>query len=197
MKYIIIKGIICIYNDEKTIDFYKNHMLYKKDYLNISINEIIHSFGKKIKEELKNNIISSINHCSNVILDNGIMKGGYICDVIKLKLIINDLNNESKELNCVFKKQNDKESILSFMANQLQLYSNEYYFYESIYPFVKNVCIPKFYGIIKDNSFNSIGILLEDINTKDYHLNLGIQYFHFINRKLGIYSINTIFIILI
>ena len=61
------------------------------------------------------------------------------------------------------------------MAKKLNLYERENYFYDTISKYV-NINIPIFFGLIKDNDFNTIGILMENLNTKDnYTLNLNLN----------------------
>jgi thiamine kinase-like enzyme len=70
--------------------------------------------------------------------------------------------------------KNKTENNMMRMANSLNLYEREYYFYESISNFL-NINTPKFYGIIRDNNFEKIGILLENINNENYKLNLNLN----------------------
>lgn len=107
---------------------------------------------------------------TNIDIFNEKLKGGYISDVIK---IIIEIDNFEK-LDCILKLENKNETKLSKMANKLGLYEREYYFYENISKYV-NIEIPKFYGLIKDNNLNNIGILLEDLNVKDTYLNLNLN----------------------
>ena len=43
------------------------------------------------------------------------------------------------------------------MVNQLKLYDREYYLYENIYNYL-NINVPKYYGVIRDENLNRIGI---------------------------------------
>ena len=60
------------------------------------------------------------------------------------------------------------------MAKQLDLYEREYYFYETISKFV-NIKIPNCSGIIKNGENNNIGLLLENLFTKEnFKINLNL-----------------------
>jgi hypothetical protein len=60
------------------------------------------------------------------------------------------------------------------MAEKLGLYERENYFYDKISSTI-NVKYPKFYGLIKDENFNTIGILMENLFIKNYSLNLNLN----------------------
>ena len=60
------------------------------------------------------------------------------------------------------------------MANDLGLYEREYYFYDSLCKYVP-VKIPEFYGLIKDEHFNNIGILMNNLTNLNYKLNLDLN----------------------
>lgn len=107
---------------------------------------------------------------NDIIIHNNNLKGGYISDVIKVDIKLKD----ELILNTIFKKENKNENNLSNMAKKLDLYEREYYFYENISNYL-NVKIPKFYGIIRNENMEKIGLILEDINTKNFVLNLDLN----------------------
>ncbi|MEX0597112.1 MAG: HAD hydrolase-like protein, partial [Candidatus Paceibacterota bacterium] len=98
------------------------------------------------------------------------LKGGYISDVIEITLELND----NTSIDCVLKYENDYKSTLTSMAYKLDLYEREYYFYESISPYI-NICVPKYIGTVKDSNFVSKGILLENIKREDFVLSLNLN----------------------
>ena len=161
-------GIKTIYDNETLknlgvnicIDNYKN--LFIEDLINYKID-----FNKNIEQFIKNSIKENI---TNIEIFNEKIKGGYISDVIK---VIIEIDN-SKKLDCILKLENPNETKLSKMATKLGLYEREYYFYENISKYV-NIEIPKFYGLIKDNNLNNVGILLENLNTENTYLNLNLN----------------------
>lgn len=106
---------------------------------------------------------------NNISIDNVKMKGGYISNVYKVKI-----GN-----NCfVFKTENKTQDIaknnLLQMASNLKLYKREYYFYESISPYV-NINVPKFYGIVRDTNHEEVGILLEDLSERENVVGLDVN----------------------
>ncbi len=162
-------GVETIYNKEELINLGVNYSI--KDYQNLDIDFIVHR-NNNIYEYLKNNIKESLSKnydVKNIIIDNSKLKGGYISDVIALKI-----ETESEVLNCVLKLESKVESNLSKMALSLGLYEREYYFYENLSRY-SNINIPKFYGLIKDQDLNNIGILLENLNSKNYELNINLN----------------------
>jgi hypothetical protein len=61
------------------------------------------------------------------------------------------------------------------MATKLGLYDRENYFYENISKYV-NVKIPKFYGLVKNEHFVTIGILMENLyKTGNFHINIDLN----------------------
>lgn len=79
-------------------------------------------------------------------------------------------------MHCVLKLENKNETKLSMMANKLGLYERENYFYNAISKYVP-ISTPLFYGLIKNEELNTIGILMENLNkTGNYKLNLDLNY---------------------
>ena len=69
---------------------------------------------------------------------------------------------------------------IMYVANELGLYEREYYFYDSLLRYVP-VKAPEFYGLIKDDDFNNIGILMNNLTNLDYKLNLNLN-----NEKIDV-----------
>ena len=109
----------------------------------------------EMKEMIKN---SSTFNIKSIDIADTTMKGGFIADVFKVKIETHDGDLH----NCVFKYENKNINNLSIMANKLQLYEREYYFYKKISPQI-NVKIPKFIDIVKNKDDKSCGVLLEDL----------------------------------
>jgi HAD superfamily hydrolase (TIGR01509 family) len=89
-----------------------------------------------------------------VDIDTKKLKGGFIADVLQLRL-----NNTE----CVLKIESKGLNSLSQMATQLQLYDREYYFYDTVSKYMKDVRIPRFIGLVKDDNFKTIGMILENL----------------------------------
>jgi len=142
------------------------------NYNNLDLMYILnytYDYNEKIKKYIRNSINENIK---NIEICDGKLKGGYISDVIKVNI---ELDN-GKILNTVLKLENKNQTKLTIMATKLGLYEREYYFYDSISKYVdKNINIPKFYGLIKDDDFNDIGILMENIANDNFKLNLNLN----------------------
>jgi beta-phosphoglucomutase len=108
-------------------------------------------------------------HVKNIHFSNEKLKGGFISDVIAIQI-----ETPENIFDCALKLENKTPSFLSRMANELGLYEREYYFYENLSKFVP-VQIPSFYGLIYDSQFQKIGILMQNLNHSEYHLNLNLN----------------------
>jgi beta-phosphoglucomutase len=121
--------------------------------------------------EYKNNNIGSLARwirqslrtlpISDVRVDETKRKGGFIADVYSVVLVLKD----GTELACVLKAENAHESALSTMSKELGLYEREYLFYSQFANHAP-VATPKYYGIIKDDRFRNVGILLGDLTAE-------------------------------
>jgi len=153
------KNDLQIYGANLTIDNFNDidiHSLTK--YNDLTINNI------------KNYIKNSLNFdIIDISIDDEKLKGGFISDVLKLVITTKD-----NRMDCVLKLENKNETKLSIMAKNLGLYERENYFYEKISNNV-NVKLPKFFGLIKDDNMNTIGILMENLYTKNYVINLNLN----------------------
>jgi beta-phosphoglucomutase-like phosphatase (HAD superfamily)/dTDP-glucose pyrophosphorylase len=139
-------------------NFKKVNILDLINYNNIDMDKLISYIKKSI----------NIEDIQDIIIDNTKLKCGFISDVIAVEII-----TSVKIIKCVLKIENINKTMLSDMARKLDLYEREYYFYETISKYA-NIKIPKFYCLIKDEEFNTIGILLENLND-DYVLNLNLN----------------------
>lgn len=164
-----IVGIETNYSNEELIQYNAN--LSIKNFVDVDFNTFI-EYNNINTESLKSMIIESlfdINIKDVYILSNK-LKGGFIADVLQVKII-----TESNEtINCVLKMENTNETFLSTMSNALDLHNREYYFYDTIFKYIP-IKHPQPYGLIKDNNFKTIGVLLEDLNTDDFKLNLDLN----------------------
>ena len=184
-------GLQTIYSKENLIQLGVDIQIEdytKLDYfklVNYSLNSLnsskrYDSIKSYIKKILNNNNAENNNaenskpyNVKDVIIYDEKLKGGYISDVLKVEIIY---ENNCK-LCCVLKLENTNEkevTNLSIMARKLGLYEREYYFYENISKYVP-INIPKFYSLIKDNNLNNIGILMEDLNTSNFKINLNLN----------------------
>lgn len=167
-----IVGIETSYSKSELLNNFANITI--KDFSNIDIDTILY-YQNMNHNLIKQFISQSINLPIvdiNIIYSK--LKGGFICDVIPLQIILNKNSDEIEELECVIKINSNINNNLSLMAQKLDLYNNEFYFYDFINKDI-NINTPKFYGIIKDNDFNSFGILMENLNYKNYTLNINLN----------------------
>jgi HAD superfamily hydrolase (TIGR01509 family) len=142
------------------------------------------SYNNFSKSNIKKYIKQSLNlNIMNIEISENKLKGGYISDVIALKIFLEN----GEMLDCVVKLENKNETMLSIMAKKLGLYERENYFYNSISNYI-NINVPKFYGVIKDDNLNDIGILMENLSSySNYKLNLNLNNEN-INVSLGVIS---------
>lgn len=103
----------------------------------------------------------------DVTINTSKLKGGFIADVVQFHI--------KKEKSYIAKlKSRDQSNKLYEMAENLDLYNREAYFYETISPHVKVFC-PKFFGNLRDDTKKSLGIVLEDLNKPWLKLNLNLN----------------------
>jgi beta-phosphoglucomutase-like phosphatase (HAD superfamily)/GTP:adenosylcobinamide-phosphate guanylyltransferase len=168
----LLIGIETSYDKEQMLLYGVDNSI--KNYLNININDFIINNNKKIEKNKLIEIVkkySSIQEIDEVIIDNNKLKGGFIADVISLKI----LSKSGEIYPQILKYENKENNNLSIMAKQLQLYQREYYFYKYISSKIKNIKIPKFYNLIKNEKNENYGILLENLNEKNFKINLNLN----------------------
>jgi beta-phosphoglucomutase len=111
--------------------------------------------------------ISSSRLSTVTITDEPKLKGGFIADVIRVQI---------NETECIFKYENTNQTDLQQMAHRLDLYEREYYFYEMIAPFCREIiCLPRMIAIVHHPETNIHGILLEDLFFQDCTPNLNLN----------------------
>ena len=153
-----------------------------KNFISVDLKKIL-SYNNLSMDNIKKYIINSLNlEIKDIIINETKLKGGYISDVISLQII-----TDKKILNCVLKLENTNETKLSIMAKKLGLYERENYFYDTISKYI-NINCPDFYGLVRDDNLNVIGILMENLNISgNYSLNLDLNN-QDINISLGVIS---------
>ena len=169
---LIIVGINTIYDNETLCNYGVDIAI--SNFENFDIYDIIKHTQHKINN--MNNTINILKHLEdvfntkNIILNECKYKGGNISDVISFKVI-----NKNCVEDYILKLENIYENDLSKMATKLDLYEREYYFYTNISKYT-NIKIPKFIDTLKDNNFNNIGIILENMITKgNFTVNLNLN----------------------
>ena len=171
-------GVETIYNSNELAHYGANRTI--KNYANFDFNNLFECSSPNYLI----NLITTHLHLQDVangskydinavIIDENKLKGGFIADVIEFKI-------NTKDNNCysfILKYENAEINNLSIMANQLQLYSREYYFYQEISQHV-NIKIPKFISLIKQGKgdiYNACGVILENLFVKHYKNNLNLN----------------------
>lgn len=164
-----IVGIETTYSSEELINYNANITI--KDFVSFDLNIYINYNNVDI-QYIKTMIKNSLIHIDirDIHIYSNKLKGGFISDVLQLEII----TNLNEKIHSVLKMENSNETFLSAMSNKLDLYNREYYFYDTISKYVP-IKFPKTYGLIKDENFNNIGVLLENLNTEDYKLNLDLN----------------------
>ena len=165
----ILIGIETIYNSEELLNYEVDFSI--KNYTEFNIDEVVlydkHNNIDNIKKMIKNSMHSeTILDISEIHFNKNKLKGGFIADVMEFSV-------HSKSY--VLKYENKHVNNLSIMANKLDLYGREYYFYQNISNYI-NVKIPKFIGLLKDDELNDMGLILENMfENKNFKINLNLN----------------------
>ena len=167
-------GIETLYNNNEMLNICVDMSI--KNYIDLDLFKIL-TYNNMNNEKIKNYIINSLPNLNiiNIEFIDHKLKGGFISDVFGLKIY-----TDNKVLDCVIKLENKNDTFLCKMANELGLYEREYYFYESLSKYI-SVKKPDFLGLIKDENFNNIGILMNNLNNLGFSLNLNLN-----NEKIDV-----------
>ena len=139
------------------------------DYNEILLENLI-SFKEDKIEYYKACIQKSLRGLRDISINPVTLKGGFIADVYSVSFA----EKAEKVHKAIFKVENKNESMLNKVAHQLDLYNRENYFYETLSAHIP-IDIPKFYGLVRDDDYNVIGILLEDLRKEGFVLNLDLN----------------------
>lgn len=143
------------YSDFRGLDF-GEILGYKEERMVDYVHHIRRSLAKRFK------------YLGAIIVNPVTLKGGFIADVYSVSF-----SDGAVEHRCIFKVENRNETALNRIAHDLQLYSRENYFYESISAYVP-VATPDFYGLVRDDELRVLGILLGDLRVDAMTLNLNL-----------------------
>ena len=119
---------------------------------------------------MENRICDQFLFRSAMVHDNK-LKGGFISDTVRVTVTGRDYVKKE----CVLKLQNeDSRTEMGRMADFLNLYDREYYFYEHLSTQVP-VSVPEVVGIVCDSSSKKMGILMENLQRPGFHMNLDLN----------------------
>jgi HAD superfamily hydrolase (TIGR01509 family) len=158
VETIYTKNVLLQYGTHTTITNYVNCNVH--DFIHMNTNNIV-------LHHLQNSLLCNTN---NITIDCLKMKGGFIADVISFK--VKDYNNNI--CSYVVKYENSEINNLSIIAKRLDLYNREYYFYSHISSYI-NVKIPRFVSLLMNDESQPCGIILENLNDKNYVINLNLN----------------------
>ena len=181
-------GISCVIGIEST---FSNEYLkkYSPDFTIKNFDLNLGNFIEKIyiTQKINNqNILNIASRCKKtlnnqnipvdyVIVNDVKLKGGFIANVYRLNLYYNKILKQYPKT-VILKYENKSLHPFNKIANDLQLYQREYYFYETISRHV-NIKFPKFYGLLKSKNLKEIdGVLLEDLDNDNLTLNPKLDY---------------------
>lgn len=158
-------GIETIYNETELKQYGVSSSF--KDFMNVKLNHFFNcspNLGLKLR-----NIIQSKFENHTVVINETKLKGGFICDVIDFTV-----ENSKQKSFYILKYENNELNQLSVMAKQLELYKREYYFYKEIQPEI-NIHTAKYIKILKNEEYQNIGIILENLFKKNMKINLNLN----------------------
>jgi HAD superfamily hydrolase (TIGR01509 family) len=159
----LLIGIETIYSSNELIQYGADCAISNYSNMNVDrICELKRDHEENLKDILAYNLKCDAN---TIIINNTKLKGGFIADVIGFEV-------SGKKY--ILKYENKTENNLSNMAKQLELYDREYYFYMNISRFV-DVEVPNVSVIIKNSNFENVGIVLENLNARNYIINLNLN----------------------
>jgi beta-phosphoglucomutase len=166
-----IVGLQTMYSKEELFNHFANIAI--SDYTTIgdtiTLSDIF-EYENTNDDLLKKRIIESIHlPIRTVRISPTKLKGGFIADVISAQLEL----NTGETVDCVIKLENHKSTFLTDMSKTLDLYGREYYFYDTISTHVP-INIPRFYGIVRDETYRNLGIVMENLAPR-FRLNLNLN----------------------
>lgn len=172
---LLVVGVDTMYNSAELISYGAHTTI--PNFLNVDLdvstmkNDNLESLKSLIGETYKHAFHSDV---VSFVLDETKMKGGFISDVLKVRFILENGNTQ----NCVLKLTNQNQTDLCKMANELKLYERENNFYGHMKHYM-NINTPKCFGLLKNERFETMGILMDDLLSEDkcgeYVLNLDLN----------------------
>jgi HAD superfamily hydrolase (TIGR01509 family) len=170
-----VVGIQTLYSAKELLDIGVDRTI--ENYIGLSYRDILEYQNMNVNT-LKRHIMTSMEgwNILEIHVNEEKLKGGFISDVIALDIVrrIEEIS-VVETVHCVLKLESKNETFLSKMSNDLALYEREYYFYENVSKFVP-LKIPEFYGLVYDEKFENIGILMKNMaHDGRFDLNLDLN----------------------
>jgi len=165
---LLLIGIETIYNSVELQNYQVDFSI--PNYLNIDLSTFF---------EIKNNELSILKsqisktlQCNifNINIEN-VLKGGFIADVNAFEV---KNNHENKKYIIKYENINQNNG-LAIMANKIELYKREYYFYENISKDI-NIKIPNYFGLVINRNNKICGLILENLYSKNFVSNIKLTY---------------------
>ena len=136
------------------------------NYLNMNLSKLFEISNTELS--LLKLQISKILQCDTFNINiESVLKGGFIADVNSFEV---KTYNEYKKY--IIKYENSNQSNgLAIMANKIELYQREYYFYENISKDI-NIKIPDYFGLTRNDDNKICGLILENLYSKNFIPNI-------------------------
>ena len=170
-----IDNICLIVNDESCIEIKKTVEFKARDYTNITLDDIseFQSIHKQSNPYLTQ-ILEIMNvglPIKNITRNTEYLKTGYICDIIGYTVEYDDGSSKN-----IILKISNLDNELSNVAQKLDMYKNELYFYSNISHLIDNV--PLYMGSF--NRDNKDAVILENLNCYNGKFNINL------NQKMNV-----------
>lgn len=146
--------------------------LVYKDYIGISMDKLFTFKEEKTrtyKKYIKRSLEKRYPEIGDISINPITLKGGFIADVYSVQFMVGQ-----QSYSAIFKVENNNETMLNKVAHDLDLYNRENYLYETISAHIP-VYIPHFYGLVRDDDYRVVGIMLEDLRKENFHLGLDLN----------------------
>jgi len=155
----LLVGIETIYNTSEMISYQVDTSI--KNFKNFTIHNLFENKKENVVI-LQNQISQTLNCDVNTIYFDNMLKGGFIADVNAFRV----KNNNGTEHYVVKYENTGHTNDLSIMANKIELYNREYYFYDRISSNIDTMNIPQYFGLINYNDKPN-GLILENLFSKN------------------------------
>ena len=159
-------GLRTIYQEDELLKYGANMSIV--DFNDFDIDRFL--FAKQDKCSGMLTAIKNIPIAREVFIDDAKLKGGFIADVISVRIE----TIYKQVIDAVVKYEAEQDNNLSSMARRLKLYEREYYFYTHMHPIVK-IHIPYFHCLIQNENGQANGIVLDNLLLRGFRLNLNLN----------------------